>query len=229
MTTTMTNRFLLLLFASLMLVSCQDPTTHTEPPYEGPPKDNIISVERAKEMYDAYSKRRVPIIQKYEDSIVSDGSIFEPTRYAEYDLATIKQYIAFIEHEAEQANVDINTLRFYLSNYPNSDKYPNGDAVKYPRRNSLFVVPTMEYEGKNVGFSIEEVDGKYTAIPINRSVSSQERNQDKDQTDSIGQMNEAGFLMSNNAAVQGGGTTSLILNDSDLVPPPGTNDFDHNN
>ncbi|MEH6764927.1 MAG: hypothetical protein V7655_10545 [Aequorivita antarctica] len=229
MTTKMTNFFLLLLLANLMLVSCQDPSAHTELPYEGPPKDHIISVERAQEMFDAYSQRRVPIIKKYEDSIASDGSKFEPTRYAEYDLKTIKQYIAYIEHEAMQANVDINTLRFYLSNYPNSDKFPNGDVVKYPRRNSFFVVPTMDYEGKNVGFSIEEMDGKYTAVPINRGASAQEGKQNKNQTDSTGQMNEAGFFISNNTMVQGGGTTSLILNEGTVSPPPSSIDFGNNN
>lgn len=225
----MTNRLLLLISINLMFFSCQEPTTHNELPYEGPPKENIISEERAQEMFDAYSQRRVPIIQQYEDSIASDGSIFEPTRYAEYDLKTIKQYIAYIEHEAMQANVDINTLRFYLSNYPNSDKFPNGDVVKYPRRNSFFVVPTMAYEGENVGFSIEEVDGKYTAVPIERRATQQEGNQDKGQVDATGQMNEAGFFMSNTTTVQGGGTTSLIFNDGGVAPPPGTGDFGNNN
>ncbi len=225
----MTNLFMLLIFTNLILVSCQEQTSQKETLYEGPPTGHIISVERAGEMYDAYSQRRVPLIQKYEDSIVLDSSKFTPTRYAEYDLKTIKQYIAFIEHEAGQANVDINTLRFYLSNYPNNDKFPNGDAVKYPRRNSFFVVPTMAYGGKNVGFSIKEMDGEYTAVPINRGASAQVGNQDKDQADSIGEMNEAGFFISNNSMVQGGGTTSLILNDSQLAPPPGPDDFDNNN
>ena len=228
MKTKMTNRFLVLIFANLLFVSCQEPTTQTEPPYEGPPKDNIISVERAQEMYDAYSQRRVSLIQKYEDSILPTSEKFTPTRYAEYDLNTIKQYIAYIEHEAKQANVDINTLRFYLSNYPNRDKFPNGDAVKYPRRNSFFVVPTMDYKGENVGFSVEEVDGKYTAVPINRRVQTQEGKQDQGQNEDGSQMNEAGFFISNNSAVQGG-TNSLILNDSQIVPPPGSNDFGGNN
>lgn len=222
-------RILLFICANLFLFSCQDGSTHSETPYEGPPKDHIISVERAQEMFDTYSQRRVPIIQKYEDSIKIDTAKFTPTRYAEYDLKTIKQYIAFIEYEAMRAKVDINTLRFYLSNYPNSDKFPNGDTVKYPRRNSLFVVPTMDYEGKNVGFSIEEKDGNYTAVPIKRPTPIQEGNQNKGQADSTGQMNEAGFFMSNTSTVQGGGTTSLILNDSQLAPPPGTSDFDDNN
>lgn len=227
MTTKMTNRFLLLIFTSLLFIACENPN-HTEPPYEGPPKDNIISVERAQEMYDAYSERRSGIIQKYEDSVLPSPEKFTPTRYAEYDLNTIKQYIAYIEHEAKEANVDINTLRFYLSNYPNSDKFPNGDLVKYPRRNSFFVVPTMSYKGENVGFSIEEIDGKYTAVPLKGRNSKEERTQDNDQTDSTGQMNEAGFFISNNATIVGG-TTSLILNDGTLAPPPGNDPFGDGN
>ncbi len=223
MTSEMTNRFLLLIFANMLLLGCQEPTTNGEPPYEGPPKENIISVERAQEMYDAYSQRRVPIIQKYEDSIVRDSSKFTPTRYAEYDLNTIKQYIAYIEHEANAANVEIKTLRFYLTNYPNSSAFPNGDAVKYPRRNSFLVLPTMAYEGNNVGFSVEEKDGKYTAVPISKRPARLEGNQDN------GQMNEAGFFVTNNATMQGGGTNSLIMNESQLSPPPPVNDFGNNN
>lgn len=188
-----------------------------------PPKE-IISVERAAEMYESYSARRVPIIKKYEDSITSDGSLFKPTRFAEYDLETIKQYIAYVEYQAKQAEVDVKTLRFYLSNYPNSEKYANGDKVRYPRRNSFFILPTMEYNGDNVGFSIEEVDGKFTAVPINKGTNKKEEGQNKAQTNSEGQLNEAGFFMVGSSSVQGG-TTSLILNDGQLVPPPGPNDF----
>jgi hypothetical protein len=222
------QRLLLLSCINLMLFSCQDPTTHTEPPYEGPPKDHIISVDRAQEMYDAYLQRRVPIIKRYEDSIAADGSKFTPTRYAEYDLETIKQYIAYIEHEAKEANVDIKTLRFYLSNYPDSDKFPNGDTVKYPKRNSFFVVPTMAYEGQNVGFYLEEIDGVYTALPINRNrLNKNDKNQTQDEPQ--GSVNEAGFFSSTNSAAVGNGTTSVILNDGGVAPPPGTNDFGDSN
>ena len=227
MYTKTTHQFLLLLLVNMTLFSCQDPSTNNEPPYEGPPKDFIISTERAGELYDAYSQRRVPIIKAYEKSISEDIPEFEPTRYAEYDLATVKQYIAYIEHEATQAKVDIKTLRFYLSNYPDSDKFLNGDPVKYPRRNSFFVVPTMEVSGKNVGFSVEEEGGEYRAVPINRRQPTEEGNQDQNQKDSTGQMNEAGFFKSNNTTVQPG-STSLILNDSSITPPPGNNDFGNN-
>ena len=215
--------FYLLFFFSLIFVGCENGPSNNEPPYEGPPKGYIISVDRAREMFDAYSQRRVPIIQKYEDSVVSGTEIFKPSRYVEYDLETIKQYIAYIEYEAAQAKVDINTLRFYLSNYPNAKNFPNGDSVKYPRRNSLFVVPTMDYEGKNVGFSIETVDGRYTAVPINRKASKNDGGQSQPE----GQINEAGFFSTNTAAVQG--TSSLILNDGHVTPPPASSDFGGNN
>src|SRR5690606_15391478 len=129
MNTRFSHRFLLLFFINSIFFSCQNPNTHEEPPYTGAPKQ-IISVQQAQRMYDAYTERRVPIIQRYEDSIAPDSKKFTPTRYAEYDLETIKQYIAFIEHEAKAVNVDIKTLRFYLSNYPNSDTFPNGENVK---------------------------------------------------------------------------------------------------
>lgn len=214
------NPLLLLFSFSLFLFSCQEPVTQTEPDYEGPPKGHIISVERAQQMYDAYSQRRVPIIQEYEGSIVSDSTKFTPTRYAEYDLETIKQYIAYIEHEAKEAEVEIKTLRFYLSNYPNSDKFPNGDVVKYPRRNSFFVVPTMAFDGENVGFSVEEIDGKYRAVPIKKRSETPNKMQDSIKTE----RNEAGFFIGSSAAILGS-ESSLILNDSNIMPPPGSDDF----
>jgi hypothetical protein len=224
MTAKITLRLAFLSFISLLLFSCQNTTHNDNPPPVDPPKQ-IISAEQAKEMYDTYTDRRVSIISEFEDSISADGTIFTPTRYAEYDLETIKNYIAYIEQESKKASVDIKTLRFYLSSYPNSNKFQNGGAVKYPRRNTFFVLPTMDYEGKNVGFSVEETDGKYTAVPINRRTTKPEGNQDTRQADSTGQMNEAGFFMMNNAATMEV-NSSLILNESTLSPPPaGANDF----
>ena len=225
MKSTMTFRFFLVLFGSASLLACHNASMQ---PNDGPPKGYIISVEQAQQMYDAYSQRRVPIIQQYEDSLVSDGSKFEPTRYAEYDLETIKQYISYIEQEAAQAKVNINTLRFYLANYPNSTTFPNGVAVKYPKRNTFFVVPTMEYKGINVGFSIKEENGKYTAVPLSETTRNTERAQDRVKIDSNAHMSQAGFFVMNDTISPGGGTTSLILNDGQVAPPPPTVDFGNN-
>ena len=75
---------------------------------------------------------------------------------------------------------------------------------------------------------IEEIDGKYTAVPINRHPTGNDRSQDQKKNDSTGQMNEAGFFMSGDA-VDGGSGSSLILNDGGVAPPPGTGDFGGNN
>jgi hypothetical protein len=214
---------LLFVFVNGFFFSCKD--TDSGPISHDAPRE-IISVAQAFEMYDAYSTRRVPIIQKYEDSISSDSASFEPTRYAEYDLKTIKQYIAYIEHEAMKANVEINTLRFYLSNYPDKEKFEDGKPVRYPRKNSFFVVPTIDHKGKNVGFSIEENDGKFSAVPISRRNVGENETQ-KTEKDSTGQQNEAGFFVSN-SNVSSSGASSLILNDGNLTPPPGTEDFGKN-
>lgn len=219
--------FFILLFIASLTISCQEPTHQTEPPYEGPPKGHIISVERAQQMYDAYSERRVPIIQKYEDSLNPAGEQFTPTRYAEFDLETVKQYIAYVEEMAKKAQVDVKTFRFYLSTYPAGDSYPNGDEVKFPRRNSIFVVPTMAYDGQNVGFSVEETDGVYTAVPIKRAPSPKSMDEENLPKDG-GQVNEAGIL-NFSAAVPPSESSSLIMNDGHIVPPPGTNDFGEDN
>lgn len=220
-------RIFTLMLLSLSFFGCQE--TMDGGPYQGAPKQ-IITIARAQEMYDNYSMRRVPIIQKYEDSISSNSSKFLPTRYAEYDLETIKQYIAFIEQESKQANVNVNTLRFYLSDYPDSDKFPNGDDVKYPRQNSFFIVPTTDFKGENAGFYIEEMDGKYTAEPISKQANIPRDKQDKTGSEPSAKAYKAGFFTSSTAA-QKAGTTSLILNDGNICPPPssGSNDFGNNN
>ena len=152
------NSLFLTIFTSCLFFGCKEIDSETT---IDPPKQ-IISVEQAREMYDAYSQRRVPLIQKYEDSISSDSTKFTPTRYAEYDFEAIKQYIAYIEQEAKDADIQISTLRFYLSNYPDGEKFGDGNDIKYPRRNTFFVVPTMAYQGNNVGFYLEDSRGKYT-------------------------------------------------------------------
>ncbi len=211
----MRKHFILFLFSIFIFSGCQEPMIH-EPPYEGPPKQ-IITVQRAKELYDTYTSRRLPIIQKYEDSISQDSVGFNPSRYVEYDYETITQYIAFIEHEAKEANVEIAGMRFYFSNYPDSDKFPNGDVVKYPRKNTVFIVPTMNQNGKEVGFLIEETDGKKTAVPIYDRVGDTTRNKATAVVLPKAKMNQAGFLSSSSSSSS---TVSLILDDGGVIPPP---------
>ena len=115
--------------------------------------EQIISTNQAQELFDNYSSRRAPLIQKFEDSLNKE-SRFDVARYGYYDYKTIKKYIAYIEQEAEKAKVEISTLRFYFGNYPNKQKFKDGRAVKHPRQNSFFIVPTLKKDGKEFPFSV---------------------------------------------------------------------------
>jgi hypothetical protein len=80
---------------------------------------------------------------------------FEASRFVDFDYETIKQYIAYIDQEAEKAGVKkVSKLRLYFANYPNEDKFPNGIKVVHKRQNSIFMVPTLDMEGINYGFYI---------------------------------------------------------------------------
>ena len=109
--------------------------------------EQIISTNQAQELFDNYSSRRAPLIQKFEDSLNKE-SRFDVARYGYYDYKTIKKYIAYIEQEAEKAKVEISTLRFYFGNYPNKKQFADGRKVKHPRQNSFFIVPTLKKDGK---------------------------------------------------------------------------------
>ncbi len=127
----------------------------------------IVPVDQAKNMYDNYSKRRVPLIQQYEDSINREQNIgkeFAPSRFVSYDYKTIKQYIAYIEQEAKKANEDISTLRFYFSNYPDKPFFENKDSILHPRQNSIMLSPTVKRKDKDYLFYIGGTEEKQEAI-----------------------------------------------------------------
>jgi hypothetical protein len=145
--------------------------------------EQIIEISDAKDMYERYGERRVPLIQRYEDSINSgragdkiqqrakgdknQGQMqaapekFDVARYVYYDYATIKNYIAYIEQEAKAANVDISTLRFYFSNYSEDPKNV------HPRQNSIMLSPTIKKGDRDYLFYIGDLDGKAEAVLLN--------------------------------------------------------------
>ncbi len=131
----------------------------------------IIPIPLAKDLYDNYSMHRVPIIEFYEDSIRNkkrdqaymqqqykpkdDGQAddvknntsitqtgFTAARFVSYDYKTIKNYLKFIEQEADAANIEISTLRFYFSNYPDSKTLPKREKKINPKKNSIMISPT---------------------------------------------------------------------------------------
>ncbi|VAW10106.1 FIG01019486: hypothetical protein [hydrothermal vent metagenome] len=172
----------ILMVLVLFFSSCHDDETQKpkEEVVEAP--SQVIPIKLAKTAYDAYAKRRVPLIQRFEDSInlrrdygtmkqqkrqqnknklnaQTDQAVapFDVARYVYYDYETIKQYMAYIEQESKLAGVEISTLRFYFSNYPDETFFENDkDSIFHPRQNSLLISPTVKKGKADYIFYIDD-------------------------------------------------------------------------
>lgn len=198
----------------LFLVSCQEKkTTKQETPevtnIVDPPKQ-IISNAEAKELFDDYSKEVVPLLENEENTK-------HTTRFVEYDYKTLKNYIAYIEQEAKQAeDTEIKSLRFYFGKYPNKKK---------KKRNTMFMVPTTQFKGVdyNQGFYIAiDSKGNKTATAINNKVNS--TGTKVGTTKNSTQKNYASVLPTTNNYLPPS-SKSLTMNKGGSGPPP-SGDFD---
>ena len=163
-----------LLCALTAIISCNHPQKASNPKNEDPiiveAPAQLIAISEAQSMYNSYSKRRVPLIQHYEDSINTihkDDKEFDVSRFVYYDYKTIKQYLAFIEQEAADADVEISTLRFYFSNYPDEVVFENTkDSIKHPRQNSIMLSPTYNDGKRDYLFYVAQGAKGKQAIPL---------------------------------------------------------------
>lgn len=217
------------IFLLLLSISCSENIkkndSNVSSEKEISPPEQIVTLEQAKKMFDTYSERRVPLIEHYEDSInvyvKKSKDTFSVARYTYYDYATIKQYMAFIEQEAKKANVEISSLRFYFSNYPDDQRFENGDLIKHPRQNSIFIMPTMKKEGDEFGFyTAESEQGQVVPVLLTYDLKKYDPN-------GIGAAKEndsksyAGFSTPGTASPTAfSGSQSLILNRGTGAPPP---------
>lgn len=229
------NKFLNLLTSVYILsftFSCVEQTKNSDrnssSEQEVKAPEQIVSLEQAKKMYNTYTDRRASLIQKYEDSINMGQSKFDVARYTYYDYKTIKQYLAYVEQEAASAGVEISTLRFYFSNYPDEPTFQDGRKVIHPRQNSLFILPTLQKDGEEFGFYTVDSDqeGRRNAVLI----SGQLQEYDVAEINHTAQENKksyAGFVpLSVNLNLSKinlnyfQGKRSLILNEGGSAPPP---------
>ncbi len=225
-----------------ILIACEDHENNS-PPTTQPP-GQIVSVSQAKQMFDSYTNRRVPIIKRYEETIDSTQA-FYPTRFGEYDYETIKNYIAFIDAEAALANVEIGGLRFYLTNYPATSAFTDGSIVKYPRQNSFVLVPTTEVDGEQQGFITRTTANGGRTVVLIKDWLLEQNNPEGQQNQKSDTPKQVGFLQNNRhkgsmkprllfinpingiaMPVADGEDISLILNESNLRPPPPDQDTD---
>ncbi|WP_105000166.1 hypothetical protein [Aureicoccus marinus] len=208
----------------LFLSSCNTQGKNENAPAENaakeatvqPPKD-LISLKEAKRLYDGYSINRVPIIEAYEAK--RDPQEFVVARYAAFDFETIRQYVSYVEQEANKAGVEVESLRFYFGNNPNSPTYPNGRQVVHPRQNGIFILPTLvnAERDQEFGFYIGS-DGKAQLI---RDWSANLKGQADLGSKSNPRTAEASLVpisLLPSPIYQGDG--SLILNYSQGGPPP---------
>lgn len=180
----------------------------------------IVTVAQAKSMYDAYGERRVGLIEKYENEQSPDKK-FDVARYGYYDYQTIKDYLTYIEQEAKKANVEIATLRFYFSNYPDQKTFGDGREIKHPKQNSFFIIPTTKTaDNEDYAFYIREGDdGKSLPMLLTDNLNPK-KNGELGQKESGNRKSEASFMPSVSSASMYGGDRSLILNEGNMVPPP---------
>lgn len=192
----------------------------------------IVEIPQAKQMYEAYEKRRVPLIERYEDSITrnenkTQASIkpFDATRFVHYDYQTIKQYMEYIEQEAKAANVEISTLRFYFSNYPDKEVFPGTkEPVSHPKQNSIMLSPTYNDGKREYLFYIGLGEKGPRAIPLNDSFGAvKEFVGNTSKTKAYASMIPEIFSakMTPSSSLQGG--NSLTLNRGTGTPPPPMN------
>jgi len=187
----------------------------------------IVSIESAKEMYDSYTERRVRLIEKFEED-QSPNVEFDPTRQGWYDYDTLKQYMAYIEQQAKDANVDISGISIYFANYPEKLNSNGNIPPSYKHHNSIFLVPTMREDGNDHAFYISE-DEKGNSKPQKIK----ERRKFLDMQDKMGVINKGSDriatsnakLLMLTSSLQDTVTRnniehSLILNEAHIIPPP---------
>ena len=204
--------------------SCEqkkEKTPVTEPVTEeiSAPKQ-IVSVAQAKTMYDAYGERRVGLIEKYENELDPEKK-FDVARFGYYDYNTIKEYIKYIEQEAKKANVEISSLRFYFSNYPDKKTFEDGREIKHPKQNSFFIIPAVkDKDNREYGFYIrEEDDGKNVPVLLTDNLEPK-KDREMDRMQSQESKSEASFMPTTSPAPYYVTNKSLVLNEANMVPPP---------
>ncbi len=204
----------LLCLSVLALVSCiqGNDTTATESSEPIAPPGIIIPVQEAENLYHRYGEKRVSLIEKAinvddEGNPISqnDSSYVQATTSLTVDYTDLKNYLAFIEQEASNANTDITGLRIYFGKY--ADTTNDGRAT-------MFMNPVKKYGAggitDDVAFAIDKSGKKPKAVYV------------KDCYKVPGTMtNQANLTMPIQGTIQ-----SLAANNSPWRPPP-TNDPDY--
>ncbi|MFI8378444.1 hypothetical protein [Leeuwenhoekiella sp. NPDC079379] len=164
------------LTAAFLVTSCEnkpcDCSNQESPILEAPA--NIIPIAAADSLYQNYGNSRVPLIERAEN-ITEEGDTIpkedvnykQTTRYVSFSFKEMKKYMAYIEQQADSANIEILQLRVYLGKY--GKKVKNKDKSN---RGTVFFNPAAEFvlaDGTKdtVSFAIKKgAKGKYEAVTV---------------------------------------------------------------
>ncbi len=200
--------------ATLLLTDKQEPDLGSYPPNDDPVKP--FEFEEIIDVAGSYNYRAA-LIQKHVRERTQD-STFTSARAVTFDYQDLKNYMAFIEKNADDAKIRISGLRFYFG------KYDNNPVPRKAHRQMIFYNPTVKSaDGKNrdVAYAIQRIGDKTGIVPLEKvidSILNQEKGKGSVRQES--QVNEASVLsfFTNNAAFNGAETQAG--NHGQLNPPP---------
>jgi hypothetical protein len=116
-----------------------------------PPQQSITS-EKANTLEEEYKNTRA--------GIINDSLNITDTRDFWFKLETLKEYIEYVEQEAEEMGKENLGIRIYLGAYPDNNDYPD------PGFTTVFLVPTSQVDvtGLQKGF--------FPIEPVNQNIDS---------------------------------------------------------
>ncbi|WP_114492943.1 hypothetical protein [Candidatus Ulvibacter alkanivorans] len=137
--------FVLLVFITCFSISCEEPPQAPQ---------QTISAEEANTLEEEFKQTRA--------AIINDSLGFEDTREFVFSLDSLKKYIEYVEHTADERGLENLGLRIYFAAYPENSNYPDAGYA------TVFLVPTAQQQPSNVrqGFwptqpndeNIEDID-----------------------------------------------------------------------
>lgn len=163
------------LTATFLFSSCENQNCdceETETPVLSAP-GNIIPVAAADTLYKNYGNSRVSLIELAEnvtnegDTIVEGDSRYKKaTRYVSFSFSKMQKYMAYIEQQADSADVDVLELRVYFGKY--------GDNVKKKdekNKGTVFFNPAAALELADgtidtVSYAIVNTGAGFKAVPV---------------------------------------------------------------
>lgn len=140
----------IVLIGLVVLNGCDNKPTG---PVEKP--KGTISLDRAHEMYQAYQARYNAMTEFRKGK--------EDARYGWHSLEFYKNYIAYLEYESKQKNIEISGLRLYYVAYPDDER--SGKQRDY--QTYIFVPTYYDKESdSHVAFDPAYVDDNGKPVPV---------------------------------------------------------------